>query len=340
MKKIIVFLVAGLMLGCIHREPEIKIESVTVNNYGASIRGLYMVDDKVTWASGTDGLVMRTTNNSDWEVYRDTTWNGLDFRDIHAFNKNEAIVMSSGDGCKMYKTKDGMRTWKMVYENQSNGIFFDGMDFWDDKNGIAFSDPVDQKLYIIITNDGGETWTRLNSSELPSTLKGEAGFAASGTGISCAGDSTVYIGTGGGVLSRVFVSFNRGRTWEVHTTAMKKGEASGIYSLALVDKYHAVAVGGNYIDSTSMEGNCVYTYDGGRTWEEPVTRPKGYRSCVATNREMMITCGRTGIDVSYDKGENWRHVSDDAYYSCVLGKTSGWLFGRTGKGAKITVYDK
>jgi hypothetical protein len=49
---------------------------------------------------------------------------------------------------------------------------------------------------------------------------------------------------------------------------------------------------------------------------------------------VCIATGRNGVDVSYDKGNNWRHVSDDAYYSVVLNGNLGWLSGRN-KMAKI-----
>ncbi len=302
----------------------------------SSMRGLYSVDEKITWASGSNGYVLHTTDNENWLTYQDTSWSGLDFRDIHAFNEKEAIIMSSGDGCKMYKTFDGSKSWDLVYENNSKGIFFDGMDFWDETHGIAFSDPIDNRLYIIETKDGGNSWSELKSIELPKTLDGEAGFAASGTGIVCSGDGTVFIGSGGGAISRVFVSHNSGKTWDVIDTPMMKGEASGIYSMTFLDELHGVAVGGNYLDSANTEGNCIITSDGGLTWERSLLPPTGYRSGVCHNGNgVLIATGRNGIDVSFDKGINWKHVTDDAYYSCVMNGDSGWLTGRNGKMAKI-----
>jgi len=305
-------------------------------SYDSSMRGLFNVDDNVSWASGTNGYTFISINN-EWKGIQDTSWSSLDFRDIHSFSDKEAIIMSSGDGCKMYKTSDGAESWNLVYENNSEGIFFDGMGFWNDKNGIAFSDPIDNQLFIITTNDAGDSWQKLVSVNLPNTLKGEAGFAASGTGIVCVGDSSVYIGTGGGEASRVFTSHNRGKSWKAIETPMMNGEASGIYSMTFMDELNGVAVGGNYLDSANTKGNCVITSDGGLTWELPKTPPTGYRSGVAHNgKGVLIATGRNGIDVSYDKGNNWKHISDGAYYSVVLNGNSGWLSGRD-KMAKIII---
>jgi photosystem II stability/assembly factor-like uncharacterized protein len=305
-------------------------------SYESSMRGLFNVDDNVSWASGTNGYTFISINN-EWKGIQDTSLSSLDFRDIHSFSDKEAIIMSSGDGCKMYKTSDGAESWNLVYENNYEGIFFDGMGFWNDKNGIAFSDPIDNQLFIITTNDAGDSWQKLVSVNLPNTLKGEAGFAASGTGIVCVGDSSVYIGTGGGEASRVFTSHNRGKSWKAIETPMMNGEASGIYSMTFMDELNGVAVGGNYLDSANTKGNCVITSDGGLTWGLPKNPPTGYRSGVAHNgKGVLIATGRNGIDVSYDKGNNWKHITDDSYYSVVLNGNSGWLSGRS-KMAKIII---
>ena len=337
MKSNLIYILSFLILfSCKEKEVIIiPIENVLAEN---SKRGLFAVNENVIWSSGTGGVILSTSNNKDWNKFEDTAFVQLDFRDIHAFNEKEAVIMSSGDGCEMYKTMDGGKTWFKVYENKQVGIFFDGMAFWDDNNGIAFSDPIDSYIYMITTTDGGSSWSKLKSKTLPETLVGEAGFAASGTGIVCIGDSTVYIGTGGGEISRVFISHNRGLNWKVVNTPMRTGEASGIYSMVFLDELNGVVVGGNYLDSADTEGNCAITSDGGLTWQLPTVPPTGYRSCVAYNGNgVLITTGRNGIDVSFDKGMNWEHITGDAYYSCVINGGSGWLTGNKGSMARINL---
>ena len=338
MKFSITFIITVLIFQTFGFSQKIEIIPVVNNSNQSSKRGLFQVNEKVAWTSGTDGVIMKTIKDKWVTVTKDTFWNRLDFRDIHAFNKNEAIIMSSGKGCDIYKTKDGGGKWTLVYKNYREGIFFDGMDFWSDGTGIAFSDPIDDKIFLITSTNMGQSWKELKPITLPIILKGEAGFAASGTGIVCVGDSTVYIGTGGGAIARVFVSHDRGLNWKVVNTPMMNGEASGIYSMVFIDELNGVAVGGNYLDSANTNGNCVITADGGLSWQLPKTPPTGYRSCVASNGNgVLISTGRNGIDVSYDKGNNWKHISDDAYYSCVLNKNEGWLTGKKGKMAKIII---
>ncbi|MDF1672907.1 MAG: hypothetical protein P1U41_05355 [Vicingaceae bacterium] len=337
MKYSILLVVLLALVACSKKEVEIEITSIPLGE-PSLMRGLFMVDDDVAWASGTKGIIRYSGNGKDWVAYKDTLFKDLDFRDIHAFSEKEAIIMSSGNGCKIYKTKDQCESWQIVYENTAEGIFFDGMDFWDDKNGIAFSDPINNQLFIITTQDGGDTWQKLSNSSIPSTLNGEAGFAASGTGITCVGDSTVFIGTGGGAISRIFKSTNRGKTWSVTNTNMRAGEASGIYSMLFVNNHRGIAIGGNYLDSTNINGNCIVTINGGQTWVASQKPPLGYKSCVADNGDgILISTGRTGVDVSSDNGYTWKHVSDDAYYSCVIKGKKGWLSGKN-KMAQIIIH--
>ena len=127
----------------------------------ASFRGLCVVNDTTVWASGTKGTYILTTNaGKNWKADSIPGATQLDLRDIEAFDSNTALVISSGDVGKIFKTIDGGRSWKETYKGTAPGLFFDGFSFWDQKNGIAFSDPVNGKFFIITTKDGGESWQR------------------------------------------------------------------------------------------------------------------------------------------------------------------------------------
>jgi len=331
----IYYLIWGILLFPKFCLGQLLLDTIYVNEEKTSTRGLFQVNDKVVWVSGTGGVILKTNNGKKWELNEIPKLKALDFRDIHAFNKKEAIIMSSGDGCEFYKTYDGGKKWEKVYENKTEGIFFDGMDFWNEQDGIAFSDPIEGKIYLIETIDSGNSWHKVSSNYLPSTLQGEAGFAASGTGIVCVGDSVVFIGTGGGEKIRVFRSKNRGKTWQVFNTPLRGGEGNGIYSMAFKDEKNGVIIGGNYLDSTYSEAICATTKDGGITWQLASKPPDGYRSCITYSREgVYISCGRTGIDISKD-GDSWHSISNDGYYSCVATKKKVWFVGRQGKMAEI-----
>src|SRR5580658_153976 len=75
----------------------------------------------VVWASGSNGVILRSTNEgSTWKQLSVPGGGGLDFRDIEAFDEDTAYVMSSGDGDKsrIYKTTDSGKTWKLQYSDK------------------------------------------------------------------------------------------------------------------------------------------------------------------------------------------------------------------------------
>ena len=177
----------------------LSIESPTKSH----LRGLDAAADGTIWASGIDGTVIRSIDTgARWDKFQIPNCDGIDFRDVEAFDKDFAVVMSSGNGLRIYYTEDHGLNWNLSYEDTNSSVFFDGIDF-NGARGIAYGDPVDGKLAMLETSDSGKTWTSYNQSLMPETLEGEAGFAASGTGI-VLGKSAIWIATGGANESRVF----------------------------------------------------------------------------------------------------------------------------------------
>ena len=224
----------------------------------ASLRGLSVVSDQVVWVSGSAGTVLRTTNGG-------TTWtqrpvpnaDSLDFRSLHAFSTDEALVLSAGAPALLYHTTDGGATWQLRYENRTPGIFFDALAFWNPTYGIAMSDPVERQFVLIATHDGGRTWQQLPNNNMPPPAAGEAGFAASNGGLATGTERNVWFATGG-AQARVFHSQDRGQHWQVANTPMQQGNASqGIFALVMTDSRRGVAVGGDYLQPADTTPHCV-----------------------------------------------------------------------------------
>jgi photosystem II stability/assembly factor-like uncharacterized protein len=311
----------------------------------AEFRGLSVVSPNVVWASGTRGRFARTTNGgTTWVVDSVATASGLDFRAVHARNATVAWVMSAGEAergqAKIFKTNDTGRTWALQYSTRDSGVFLDAIAFWDDRHGIAMSDPVNGKLVLLVTGDGGTTWTRVPPEALPPMLKGEAAFAASGTCITVQGDSAVFVATGGAERARVFRSSNRGRTWTVSDTPLHSGGSAGIFSVAFADARRGVVVGGDYAKPNERFDNVALTADGGRTWrlaKGPL--PAGYMSAVAvlpgTRGQQLVAVGLAGTATSSDGGESWTMVDSTAYNSVAFATAGeGWAVGPKGRIAK------
>ena len=120
-----------------------------------------------------------------------------DLRDIHGFDRNNAVAISAGNGVSIYRTGDGGKSWRIAYEDTHRVVFFDGLDFNASGFGVAYGDPMDGKMALLMSQDFGATWKAVEDSLRPELDSNEAGYAASGTGIIVT-DSTVIIATGGG----------------------------------------------------------------------------------------------------------------------------------------------
>jgi len=304
----------------------------------AHFRGIQAVSENVVWLSGTGGTVLLTENGGEkWKDVTVPVCDSLDFRDIHALDAKRAWVMSSGNGVRIYYTKNSGKTWELQFEDKNPKVFLDGMDFSDELNGVAYGDPISESMDVLITSNGGEMWTRISSDKIPMAWEDEAGFAASGTGVVYKGN-TIWMATGGGEISRILKSEDKGQTWEVFMTPIIGGAGQGIFSMAMKDELNGVVVGGDYVDSTRVKFNCAFTTDGGEKWELVENNgPKGYRSCVAiTDSGIAVACGRTGIDKSSDF-INWQTVSEEGYFTCDAIGNYVWFAGRSGKVARMRI---
>jgi photosystem II stability/assembly factor-like uncharacterized protein len=267
----------------------------------------------------------------------------LDLRAIVARDAAHAWAISSGPAeqgqARIFRTQDGAH-WSTVFETGEKGVFLDALAFWDDRHGIALSDPVDGKLFVLVTDDGGRTWNRVAADSAPAVLPGEASFAASGTCLAVQGAANVWIGTGGGARARVFRSTDRGRTWTVADTPIHAGDASsGIFSVAFSDARHGVVVGGDYTKPNGAFDNAAVTEDGGRTWRLAKAAPQGYMSAVAyvpgTRGRSLVAVGLAGTARSADGGESWTMVDSIPYNSVAFASpVAGWAAGPRGRIAK------
>lgn len=345
MKQILlsIFIAAIFCSSCIKRnksEFQVLSEPIEINT-NASLRGLSVVNEKVVWVSGSNGTVLHTVDGGkNWNVSEIEGENNNDFRSIHAWNENEAIVFGVKGPAFAYKTTDGGKQWQVVFRDISNGLFFNSLKFADKNNGLAVSDPIDKKFFILKTEDAGNSWERILN--IPDALEGEANFAASNTCIEFLPTGKAWIASGG-KAARVFYSKDFGNSWQVSKTPIIRGQASaGIFSISFRNDSEGIIVGGIYDEPQINQNIAAYTVDGGETWLPAQNMPREYRSCVQhisfQKNNFSFANGKTGCDISFDGGINWQAVDTSGFYTFrqVPNKNIGFASGAKGKILKLT----
>jgi len=307
----------------------------------ARLRGVSAVNEQVAWASGSGSTVLRTVDGGQSWQKLEVTDETLDFRDVDAIDAQSAYILSIGNGpaSRIYKTTDAGKTWKLQFKNDDEKAFLDAMSFWDANHGIAFGDSINKQFYILTTADGGNTWSRVPTENLPPAQENEGAFAASGTNIALSGKSHAWIGTGAADKSRVLHTADGGRTWQVADTPLASGSSSGIFSIAFRDAKHGIVAGGDYRKESEAVNNLAITNDGGVTWTL-VKGLSGFRSVVTyvPGTKTLIAIGPSGGDYSTDDGRTWTTINGPGFdtFSFARGKQVGWGAGAKGTIGKLT----
>ena len=275
-----------------------------------------------------DGSLAFAANNGTFGLYNPikdswiTSIQELDSLKLHfravAHTSTDFFMLSIESPAVLFKTGDDGRM-QLVYREDHPKAFYDSMIFWNDLEGIAIGDPANDCMSIIVTRDGGKTWTKLSCDVLPKVKEGEAAFAASNSNIAVVGHKT-WIATGG-KASRVLFSPDKGKTWEVFKTPMVQGlETTGINSIDFYDEKNGFAIGGDFTKPGDNATNKIRTANGGKTWQLVAeNKNPGYRSCVQylPNRagQELVTVGFKGIDFSNDYGSTWKNLSGEGFHT-------------------------
>lgn len=320
------------------QSPAAGIEVLTSGTH-TSLRGLSVVSDKIVWVSGSSGTVGRSLDaGKTWTWITVPEYEKRDFRDIEAFDQKTAIIMAIAEPAVILKTTDGGKSWRLVYQNETKGMFLDAMEFWNVKSGIVVGDPVNGRFFVARSFDGGDSWHDIAFRLQPQAEPGEGCFASSGTNVrNLDRDEACFVS--GGPVSRIFI-----RDTAIVLPILQGTTSTGANSIAIKDTrtlhggHHLIVVGGDFSHDTVREKNCFISNDGGHNWIPPTTPPHGYRSCVEfIGGHNVLCCGTSGVDLSTDDGMNWRLISTSGFHVCRVAKKGKTVFlaGPGGRIAKL-----
>lgn len=311
---------------------QVQIKTFPMN---CSIRAIEVIDTNTMWFGGSKGQYGYTEDGgTTWVI--DSIQNSknpnLEFRGI-VKTTNAVFLFAIGSPALLFKTTDHGNSWSVVYEENHSDAFYDAIAFWDDLNGIAMGDPTDGCLSIILTEDGGNNWTKIPCTQLPPSAEKEAAFAASNSNIALA-ENNAWIVSGGG-KARVFHSPDRGETWEVFDTPIiQGGKMTGIFTTHFYDEKRGIIFGGDWENQDQNTQNKASTNDGGKTWNLIADgQQPGYQSSVQyvphSKGQAIFTAGIPGISYSADGGDHWITLCDSSFYTigiCNTGRNA-WLAG-------------
>jgi photosystem II stability/assembly factor-like uncharacterized protein len=286
-----------------------------------SIRSLVVDGTKIWYVADKNryGYFDLVTNKkTESRVLKDTLQ--LEFRS-NAQTIDYVYVLSVSNPALLYQISKKDLSSKLVYQENHEKVFFDSMQFWNNKKGIAMGDPVSTGLNVIVTRDGGASWGKVPDALMPKTSLGEAAFAASNTNIVVKGSSTWIVS--GGVKSRVFYSPNKGKSWTVYETPIVQGKSmTGIFTADFYDEKIGFISGGDYENRDQNHSNKAITVDGGKTWKLVAENVAfGYASCVQyvpnSKGKGIVTVGYSGIFYSGDGGISWKQLATDSKLNTI-----------------------
>ncbi len=309
-----------------------------------SIRAIYPTINGV-WFGGTNSKAgfISFQNEAETKIVKLQKEN-TDFRSM-AYANGSIYVLNAGTPANMYtlNTFGYSCASNLIYTESGEKVFYDSM-FIDIKTGfgVVIGDPTEDCLSVLLTENSGKNWKKIPCDILPKIVEGEAAFAASDTNVKIV-DGVIYI-ISGGKKSRLFMSEDKGSTWQVFDTPIIQGEAmTGAFSMDFYNKRKGIIVGGNYENKKDNSVNKAITRNGGKTWKT-VSKDEafGYASCVQfmpkSRGKVLYTCGTSGVYYSTTFGEKWTKILEDTDFYALRfsGKNNIYLAGKN-KVTKIKI---
>jgi photosystem II stability/assembly factor-like uncharacterized protein len=345
------FLIVGVCVGSAYggTVPDWRLTLTTqVSGTEALLQAVSPVTDDVVWVSGHDATYARTVDGGlNWEANVVPGDSGLQFRDVAAFDSRTAYLMSAGAGdqSRIYRTDDSGASWQLQFTAVEPDAFIDCMDFWSPDRGIVYGDAVDGVPFLLRTDDGGSTWTRVPAESLPAALEGEGGFAASGSCLVTGEAGHAWVATGSGERARVLMTTDYGISWTVSDLPVVGGAGSGLTTIQMTADGVGAALGGVIGNDSIRSRNVALTSDGGVTWQAggrlTMAGPVYGSAMVSGAERFVVAVGPRGMDWSSDAGMTW-HSADSLNYWAVAFSSgqAGWAVGPGGRIVKLRLEER
>jgi len=298
-----------------------------------------------------------TFNNDNWKVVRRTVETDKNLRAIYFVDSMTG--WAAGDAGAVYRTTDGGRSWKPLLSAVATNINFIYFIDWNhgwmlSESGGKMADENDGESVLLITANGGRTWT---SKSLPNVTN--LYFTDAKTGWAVGKNATLLKTTDGGLEWKKVESIEKVIGLPIESSNYN----FGFSDIHFADADHGWLIGNFYGRARSNIGGVFNTSDGGATWRRvPITFQTQYTSGRFTPgllHSIRFTDANTGSVTGemYDGegrfffalhtnngGKTWdqfRTPSRATHSTQFLDPANGWTaaFAPREGGAEAVVYD-
>ncbi|MDP4277681.1 MAG: T9SS type A sorting domain-containing protein [Bacteroidota bacterium] len=224
------------------------------------INNLSVVTDNVIWALDQMGqaVSVSTDGGASWIVKSlPSELVAGNVTSLSATSATTAYLIVSDSNLKgIYKTTDSGFTWtKQATGFNASSPWPDFVYFWNENDGVAVGDPINNTFEIYVTTNGGELWTQVPVQNIPLCDQYEFGYS-SNTVFKVLGNSICFYTNKG----RLFRSWDKGLTWSVVSTPLTSGSNM---SVVFKDDNHGLC---SNADVYTSDYQLYATSDGGSTW--------------------------------------------------------------------------
>jgi photosystem II stability/assembly factor-like uncharacterized protein len=296
------------------------------------------VSSEVAWAATDRGSVLLTVDGG--VTFRDVAPSRFEewyYGDLEARNAEKALLL---DKRGILRTSNGGDSWRRTFRSPR---FYRQVAMFDRLHGFAVpAQAYPNKFKIVVTDDGGRSWHKVDPSGIPRSPHAEGVYAD--VEIANATGGTGFFGTHH-ETSRVFRSRDFGVTWEASSTPIEGGVTSPDFRT----NHFGLAAGVGVLGASEL----ARTTDGGVTWASVEAIPAGdyydlewwsdrhgnERSEVPDNQKIVFLVGLSGSNVSRDRGKTWTHFDDTplARVDCVERSKACWGAGTAGFLARLAI---
>ena len=184
MNKLVLIVASILLFSCksIHSVENRNAVTVTIDTLlqdKISIRALALDHDKVWYAADQSRFGFIDVKTNQKKEIKLPSEKNAEFRSI-AQTEKYVFILNVGNPALLYKISKEDLNYELVYQENHEKVFYDSMQFWNDKEGIAIGDPIEGGFSVITTRDGGVSWQKTPSDRLPQP--GPAGRLGAGRG--------------------------------------------------------------------------------------------------------------------------------------------------------------